>query len=117
MLALIAFVVPTVIAAAAGYDIGVGLGREVPSVSSDTFDLGLLTPVRGSVLLAEVAFWGGTVLGVWAIVQGIVAAVRNRGRGAGIAAIVIGVLGVFAFGTAVTWALTAGVTVSAASAF
>ncbi|AZS37336.1 hypothetical protein CVS47_01971 [Microbacterium lemovicicum] len=117
VLALIAFVVPTVIAAAAGYDIGVGLGREVPSVSSDTFDLGLLTPVRGSVLLAEVAFWGGTVLGVWAIVQGIVAAVRNRGRGAGIAAIVIGVLGVFAFGTAVTWALTAGVTVSAASAF
>ncbi|MFS0732509.1 hypothetical protein ABC304_10955 [Microbacterium sp. 1P10UB] len=117
VLALIALVVPTGIAAAAGYDIGVGLGREVPSVSSDTFDLRLLTPVRGSVLIAEIAFWSGTVLGVWAIVQGIVAAAKNRGRGAGVAAVVIGVLGVVAFGIALTWALTAGVAVSAASAF
>lgn len=38
------------------------------------------------------SFWHiplGTILGLWALIQGIVAIVQNRGRGAGIAAVAI----------------------------
>lgn len=41
---------------------------------------------------AAFAVWG--VLALWGLIQGIIAAVKNRGRGWAIAAIVIAVLGV-----------------------
>ena len=44
------------------------------------------------VLIAEIAVWAGSALGIWALVQGVIAVVRRRGRGAGIAAIAISVL-------------------------
>lgn len=55
-------------------------------------DLSALTPVRDWVLGAELAFWGGTTLGITALGLGIAAAARNRGRGFGVAAIVVAVL-------------------------
>lgn len=96
----IALVGPTVMAAIFGwqvsYEIGSGLGF-LPDGSGLTSlegftDLAFLTAVRGSVLGLEVAFWIGTVAGIWAIVQGICAIAMRRGRGQGIAALILGVV-------------------------
>ena len=76
-------------------------------------DLSFLSPVREWVLLGEIAFWGGTVLGIWAIVQGIVAVAKRRGLGTGIAAIVVAVVAIFIFGTVVYAAGIAGVATGA----
>lgn len=56
---------------------------------------------------AAFAVWG--ILALWGLIQGIVAAVRNRGRGWGIAAIVIAVLGVGAVATFYGIGVAAGV--------
>ena len=64
--------------------------------------------MRDWVLMGEVSFWVGTAIGVWALVQGIIAIVKGRGRGAGIAAVVIAALGPIAFGAVVQGFLTAG---------
>ena len=64
--------------------------------------------MRDQVLLGEIAFWLGTLLGTWALVQGMVALSRRRGRGYGIAAVVVAVLAPAVFAV-VTWiALVAG---------
>jgi hypothetical protein len=63
--------------------------------SSFSMNLDPASTVPGEAALALVWIFGWvvcTVLGVWAFVQGIVAAVTGRGRAAGIAAIVIAVL-------------------------
>lgn len=78
-------------------------------------DWRILSPVRDLVLLAEVCFWAGTVLGVTAFVLGIVATARDRGRAAGIAAIVVSALGPFLFAALVFLALTAGASTSVGS--
>ncbi|WP_105565505.1 hypothetical protein [Microbacterium halophytorum] len=49
----------------------------------------VLAPARSAVIAAEVGFWLGTVLGLWALVQGIVAARRPVGRTAAVWAIVV----------------------------
>ncbi len=72
------------------------------------FDWSILTPVRGWVLMAELAFWAGTILGIWALVQGIIATVKNRGRGWGIAALVIALIGPVAFAIGIQAFLAAG---------
>jgi hypothetical protein len=68
----------------------------------------LVLSVAASVVIA--LFWHiplGTILGLWALIQGIVAIVQNRGRGAGIAAVAI------AFAapgiTLLVWAIVAAV--------
>ena len=72
----------TVLGSIAAYNIGLGTGREIALRPMDIdFDWSMLTPVREWVLVGELAFWGGTVLGIWALVQGIIAIVKNRGRG------------------------------------
>ncbi|WP_375383773.1 hypothetical protein [uncultured Microbacterium sp.] len=115
ILAIVALVVTPIIAAIAGYNIGTGVGHEIAArPSSADFDLRLLSPVRGSVLVGEIAFWAGTVLGIWALVQGIVAIVKNRGRGPAIAAVIIAVLGPIAFGVAVNISVVAGLGAGAA---
>jgi hypothetical protein len=109
VLAVVTTLTATVLGSYASYFIGMGAGSEIAMrpVSVD-FDWSILTPVRGWVLLGELAFWCGTVLGVWALAQGIVATVKNRGRGWGIAAIVVAIVGPIAFAIGVQVFLTAG---------
>ncbi len=71
--------------------------------------LALLSPVRGLVLWAEIGFWAGTVLGLWALVQGIVAIATRRGRGQGIAAVIVAAAGPILYGVAVTAAVIVGI--------
>ena len=111
VLALLAAVGASVLAAFASFQIGLGTGREIAMRALDAdFDWSILTPVRDWVLLGEISFWAGTVLGIAALVLGIIAIVTRRGRGAGIAAVVIAVLGPVAFGVVVQGFLTAGFT-------
>lgn len=99
--AVAAFVVASIVGAVAGYNIGLGVGHEIGApLSTVAFDLSLLAPVRRWVLIGEIAFWTGTVLGAGALVKAIVALVKNRGRGAAIAAVTIAARGPIAFGVA-----------------
>jgi len=108
-LALVATIGASLTAAIASFNIGLGAGREISSRPFiGDFDWSVLTPVRDWVLMGEVSFWVGTAIGVWALVQGIIAVVKGRGRGAGIAAVVIAALGPIAFGAVVQGFLTAG---------
>lgn len=98
VLALVAAVGASIAGAVAAFNIGMGTGRGIALQPTSTdFDWSILAPVREWVLFGEIAFWVGTVLGTWALVQGIVATVKNRGRGWGIAAIIIAVIGPVAF--------------------
>lgn len=108
LLALAAAVVAPLVGAVAAFQVGAGAQLDASSASAWA-DLSFLSPVREWVLLGEVAFWVGTVLGVWAIVQGIVAIVKRRGLGTGIAAIAVAVLGLFIFGSVVYGAGIAGI--------
>jgi len=109
VLAVIAAVGATILGSIAGYNVGVGTARNfLTDAANIDFDWSILTPVRGWVLLGELSFWGGTVLGIWALVQGIIAIVKNHGRGWGIAAVVIAVIGPIAFATGVQAFLAAG---------
>ncbi|MDX2375831.1 hypothetical protein M4I32_03345 [Microbacterium sp. LRZ72] len=113
VVALVTLIVSPTLAAVAAFAIGDELATSAVFVSPAAMqDLSFLAPVRGWVLLAELAFWGGTVLGIWAIAQGVVAIVRNRGRGAGIGAVVVAVLAALAFGLATYLALAVGVAMS-----
>lgn len=88
LLSLFAVVVVPLLMGVAAFEIGQGaLTQNV--LTSAQFSPDTLTPVRGWVLFAEITFWTGTVCGIWALTQGIVAIVRQRGRGAGIAAAVL----------------------------
>jgi len=91
-LALVATVGASIALAIALGAIAAGVGPRLQTIAP-TSGLEVLTPVRDWVLVAELAAWAGTALGVWALVQGIVATVRRRGRGPGIAAIVIAAVG------------------------
>jgi hypothetical protein len=98
VVALVATVGAALGAGAAGFGIGLGTGREIAMLPSGRdFDWSMLTPVRDWVLLAETAFWIGTALGIWALVQGVIAVVKDRGRGFAIAAVVIAALGPVVF--------------------
>jgi len=108
-LAIVATLGASLFAAIASFNIGLGAGREISTrpFTAD-FDWSVLVPVRDWVLMGEVSFWVGTALGVWALVQGIVAIVTGRGRGAGIAAVIVAAVGPIAFGAVVQGFLTAG---------
>lgn len=111
VLALVAAVGASIFAALASFNIGLGTGREIAMRALDAdFDWSILSPVRDWVLLGEVSFWAGTVLGITALVLGIVAIGTRRGRGVGIAAVVIAALGPVVFGGVVQAFLTAGFT-------
>lgn len=108
-LSLVAAVGTSIVAAVAAYRVGLGAGRRLfEDAMVGSFDWTFLTPVRGDVLWAEIAFWTGTILGIWALVQGIIAIVKQRGRGFGIAAVVVACLGPVIFGLVVQAFLTAG---------
>jgi len=85
------------------------IGRVLPTgVTTTTGDLSILSPVRDQVLWAELSFWAGTVLGIAAIVLGIIAIVKKRGRGAGIAALIVAVFAAVIFSVVLVIALGAG---------
>lgn len=112
--ALLLSVMGTVLASAIGgfaaYRSARGAAPGLGSMSTATgFDWRVLTPVRDLVLLAEVSFWAGTVVGIAAFVLGIVAVSRRAATGAGVAAIVLSVLGPFVFGGLAVVAVIAGV--------
>lgn len=99
-----------ILAAVAAFRIGAGTGaRLVDRPPASEFDLSILSPVRDWVLVGELSFWIGTVLGIWAIVQGIVAIARNRGRAPGVVAVVVAVLAPIVFAVATVLALGAGI--------
>ncbi|WP_309067365.1 hypothetical protein [Microbacterium sp.] len=99
ILSLVATVGGSVVLAVALAAIGAGVGPSLQTLTAGT-GLEILTPVRDMVLVAEIAVWGGSALGVWALIQGIIAVVKRRGRGAGIAAIIISAVGPVIAGTA-----------------
>jgi len=104
--AIIAAVVTPIIAGAAGFEIG----HRIPG-GLDTTDpdfLSILSPARDQVLWAEIAFWTGTILGIAAIVIGIVGIRKKQGRGAGIAALVVAVLGPIFFWVVLLVTISAG---------
>jgi hypothetical protein len=109
VLALIATVGAGLLGAIAAFNIGLGAGKGFANLpAGGSWDWSILTPVRDWVLLGEVSFWIGTIVGVWALVQGIVATVTGRGRATGITAIVVAALGPIVFGGLVQGFLTAG---------
>jgi hypothetical protein len=106
---LAATVLTPIVAIIAAVSIGAGLGGQ--TLLSDEWtsgDLSILSPVREWVLVGELAFWAGTLLGIWAIVQGIVAIVRRAGRAQGIVAVVLAAVGPVVFAVAVQLSLTFG---------
>jgi len=110
-LVIAAFVVAATVITCAigGYPLGVAAGRafaEAPAGAG--VDPTWLAPVRGWVVLIEVLFWFGTLGGMWALIQGIIAIATNRGRGMGIAAAVISFAGPLLFTAAGTMTMLAG---------
>lgn len=82
----------------------IGLVVAVDDLVGEAGDLvvSALSPARTETLWAEIVFWLGTALGLFALVAGIIAVARRRGRGMGIAAIVIAALGPAIFFLSVT---------------
>lgn len=104
-----AAVIPAVLVSVAAYRVGVGASREIATRLFDVdFDWSILTPVRDWVLVAELSFWVGTALGLWALVQGVISIVTNRGRGFGIGAVVVAALAPVLYVVLLQAFLTAG---------
>ena len=104
--ALLAAVVMPIIGGVAGFQIGTLIPGGIDT--SDEDFLSVLSPARSQVLWAEIAFWAGTILGIAAIVVGIIAIRRKQGRGQGIAALVVAVIGPVIFWLAVLILISVG---------
>ncbi|WP_243408981.1 hypothetical protein [Microbacterium sp. TPD7012] len=104
--AVVAAVVTPIVVGVAGFEIG----RRLPEGISTTTDdvLSALSPARDQVLWAELSFWTGTVLGIAAIVIGIIAIRKKQGRGAGIGALVVAVIAPMIFFVVLLFAFSAG---------
>ncbi|WP_447913188.1 hypothetical protein [Microbacterium phyllosphaerae] len=103
---IVAAVVTPIVAGIAGFEIG----RRIPG-GLDTTDpdfLSILSPARDQVLWAELSFWTGTILGIAAIVIGILAIRKKQARGAGIGALVVAVLGPIIFWVVLFVAVSTG---------
>ncbi|WEK60339.1 MAG: hypothetical protein P0Y60_13600 [Candidatus Microbacterium colombiense] len=104
---LVAAVVTPLVVGVATYEIG----RRIPGAVTQVEDfdsLAFLSPARDQVLWAEISFWTGTVLGIAAIVIGIMAIARRQGRAQGIAALIVSVIAPVIFFVVVLVALTVG---------
>lgn len=120
VLALAALIVPSIVGSIAGYEIGTQLGSVDPELLdrlSNSDDLRVLAPVREQVLWAEIAFWSGTAVGLWALIQGIIAIATRRGRGTAIAAVIVAVLAPGFFFAAVFTALMFGAATGAIATY
>ncbi len=56
-------------------------------------DLSYFSSVRDSVLWLEVSLYAGTIAGIAAIVLGIIAIAQRKGRGLGVTALILGIVG------------------------
>lgn len=109
VLAIVAVVASVAVAALAGAAVGAGVGEAIANTTPGApLDAHLFSPVRGWVLAGEIAFWAGTVLGTWALVQGIIAIASRRGLGQGIAAVTIAVIGPVAYFLAIAVMFSSG---------
>lgn len=99
-LAVIALILPTTVGAISAGMIAAGTEANTLAEylrTSDGAALAAWRPVRIWALVGEVAFWSGAVVGTWALIQGIVAAVTQRGRRRGIIAAIIAAVAPLAF--------------------
>jgi hypothetical protein len=99
-LGLLAFVVALfVIVATVVASIVIGIGAAPFAVQDGAafhynLEVGSRNPTESALAVASlVQGFAGTALGVWALVQGIVAAATRRGRALGVTAIVLAALG------------------------
>lgn len=122
-LALLAAVGATLLSAVSAFPASIGaMARavEISPVGLENFSndqlLALLTPYRTQVLWAEIGFWAGTVLGIWALAQGIVAIATGRGRGPGVAAVIVAALGPVIFAVVVVTTIFTGIAAGSAVA-
>ncbi|WP_255304885.1 hypothetical protein [Microbacterium sp. 3J1] len=106
VLAVVAAVVTPIVAGITGFEIGRRIPAGFDATSPDL--LTVLSPARDQVLWAEISFWVGTLLGIAAIVLGIIAIRKKQGRGAGIAALVVAVLGPIVFWVVLFFAFSVG---------
>lgn len=109
LLSAVAAVVAPIIVGVTAYQIGYLFPAVQRYISPDTDDFSFLAPVRDQVLVGEISFWSGTIIGIAAIVLGIMAIVKRQGRGWGIGALVLGILGPIVFGVVLTVCLSVGV--------
>lgn len=115
MLALISALVAAIVMPIVAGINAFAIGRVIPpSMTTYSDDLRIFAPVRDQVLWTELSFWAGTILGIAAIVLGIIAIRKKQGRGAGIAALVVAVLGAVIFSIVLVIALGAGSATSVA---
>lgn len=82
-----------IIACIIALQIGMTVLGDDAFLPSGDIDFSALAPVRTEVLWLELTFWAGTALGLFALVGGIIAIARRRGRGMGIAALVLSLFG------------------------
>lgn len=94
---LLALLVIPVIAGILAFQIGATVPIDDVLTPGGDVDLGGFVAVRGLVLACEIMFWLGTVLGLFAIVVGIIATAKRRGRGMGITGMILAVFGPLAF--------------------
>ncbi|WP_372984177.1 hypothetical protein [Microbacterium sp.] len=106
VLAIVAAVVTPIVAGIMGFEIGRRLPGGLDTTAPDF--LSILSPARDQVLWAEISFWTGTILGIAAIVIGIIAIRKKQARGAGIAALVVAVLGPIIFWVVLLVTLSTG---------
>ncbi|HWV48869.1 MAG TPA: hypothetical protein VN035_05375 [Microbacterium sp.] len=115
ILSLVAAILIPIFGAVTAFAVGTIIpGALEDMTSADLDSLAFLAPARDEVLWTEISFWTGTVLGIAAFVLGILAIVKRRGRGQGIAAVVVSVLGPIVYFTAVFIALGIGTAAGAA---
>ncbi|REJ04308.1 hypothetical protein DY023_15520 [Microbacterium bovistercoris] len=116
VLGLIALIVIPILGGVFGAQAGAAAPGFFLDTSGNYDDLAALAPARTQILWTEIAFWSGTAIGIAAIVLGIVAAAKRRGRAAGITGMVLAVLGPVAFALAFAIAAATGA-VSTLTAF
>ncbi len=90
---------------------GAQIGARIPS-GIDTNDpnwIQALSPAREQVLWAEISFWTGTVLGIAAIVFGILSIRRKTRRALGIIGLVLAVLGPVVYWFALIISISVGI--------
>ncbi|MFC4138884.1 MULTISPECIES: hypothetical protein [unclassified Microbacterium] len=108
VLGLIALIVVPILAGVFGAQVGTAAPDFFLDTSGAYDDIAALAPARNEILWTEIAFWSGTAIGIAAIVLGIVATAKRRGRALGITGMVLAVLGPVAFVLAFSIAAAAG---------